>query len=346
MAKTALLIEMIDLLRGRPGITVDELASSLGRSERTIYRWLSELSGDIGAPVHCREGGYYLSEQRSLGTLQLTAEELLALRTALKSLPQGDGSSLRGRAESAWLKIRDASPGRDVDMAWELSNGYDVSVTAPQSFVKPHIPQIIESAITHHQRLNIVYRSQNSNRVKQYTVDPYALVFRRHSWYLLAHSQEHGRVVQFKLARFRDAASAGVEFRPPVGFSVDEYFKLSWEAWAGGDPTDVRIRFSPKVAVMVAETRRHSTQRVHPQIDGGIIFEATVAGIEEIAIWIMGFGKDAEVLAPADLRDLVRDHALGMAGIYSEAEERGEESCDTPVSVCRIAHALTDSSAQ
>jgi predicted DNA-binding transcriptional regulator YafY len=346
LAKTALLIEMIDLLRGRHGITVDELASSLGRSERTIYRWLNELSSDIGAPVQCKEGGYYLSEEHASDSLRLAAEELLALRTALKSLPIGDSSSLRGRAESAWLKIKDASSDTDLDLSRELSNGYDVSVTAPKGFIKPHIPQVIENAIARHHQLNIVYRSQKSNAVKEYSVDPYALVFRRHSWYVLAHCHEHGRVVQFRLVRFRDATNTGVEFKPPDGFSVDEYFKLSWEAWAGGVPTDVRVRFSPRVSVMVAETRRHATQRIHPQLDGGVIFEATVAGIEEIAIWVMGFGKEAEVLAPMELRDLVRDHALGMAASYCESGTLGEEIRPSAVAVSQIAPAPSDSPAK
>lgn len=321
MAKTALLIEMINLLRGRPGIAVDELASSLGRSERTIYRWLNELSEDIGAEVYFTAGGYYLAEETASGMLRLTPEELLALRIGLKSLPFAEGSPLRDPAESAWLKIRDASPSKDLQTARELSDSYAVHVTAPKGFTKPGIPKVIENAISHRHRLKITYRSQKSNQVKDYTVDPYALVFRRHSWYLLAHCQEHNRVVQFKLVRFREATDTGVEFELPADFSIEDYFALSWEAWAGGEPTDVRVRFSPKVAVMVAETRRHPTQKVHPQIDGGIIFEATVAGIEEIAIWIMGFGKEAEVLAPVELRDCVRDHALTMAEIYSERDE-------------------------
>lgn len=337
---------MIDLLRSRPGIAMDELASSLGRSERTIYRWLSELSGDIGAPVYFSDGGYYLADERASGALQLTCEELLALRTALKSPAFAAGSPLRGSAESAWLKIRDVSPDQDLRLAQNLSGSYDVSVTVPKGFIKPHIPGIIESAIIHRHRLRIVYRSQKSNRVKEYTVDPYALVFRRHSWYLLAHCQEHNRVVQFKLARFRDAANTGVEFELPAGFSVEDYFKFSWEAWAGGEPTDVCVRFSPNVAVMVAETRRHPTQRVHPQIDGGIIFEATVAGIEEIAIWIMGFGKDAEVLAPQQLRDLVRNHALGMAATYSESGTLGEDPHASLAAVPQIVPVPSDAPAQ
>lgn len=310
---------MIDLLRKRPGIGLSELASNLGRSERTIYRWLSELSDDIGVPVHFNGGGYYLADEPD-SRVPFTPEELLALRTALKSQVFGDGSPLRGSAESAWLKVRDASPYERMRLARELSESYSVQVTAPKGFVEPGVPRVIENAIVNHHRLRIVYRSQKSNQVKQYTIDPYALVFRRHSWYLLANSAQHGKVVQFKLVRMREVAETGVEFEPPADFSIEDYFRHSWEAWAGGNPVDVRVRFSPRVAVMVAESRRHPSQRIHPQIDGGAVFEATVAGIEEIAIWILGFGKDAEALEPAELRNYIADHAFALAELYSRDE--------------------------
>lgn len=341
MAKTALLIEMIALLRSRPGVSVPELATSLDRSERTIYRWLSELSSEIGAPVYFRDGGYYLSDREEPDELRLSAEELVALRIGLRSPLFSEGSPLRQEAESAWRKIRDASDHDRIETARETLCSYSARPTTLKGFLRSGVTETIESAISSHHRLRVVYRSQKSNRVKTYVIEPYALVFRRHSWYLLANSDEHGKVVQFKLVRFRECADTGETFEPNADFSIEDYFRLSWEAWAGGDPTHVRVRFSPKVAVMVAEAKRHSTQRVHPQADGGIIFEATVAGIEEIAIWIMGFGKDAEALEPPELRELVRDHVAGMARMYSEEPQLDSEH----VLACIASPTCTDPSA-
>lgn len=330
---------MIDRLRNRPGVTVSELALSLDRSERTIYRWLSELSGEIGAPVYFKDGGYYLSDHDESDDLHLTPEELVALRIGLRSPLFNEGSPLRRQAESAWSKIRDASSYDELQAATQLSGNYSAHPTALKTHARADIPQTVEKAIASHHRLRIVYRSQKSNRVKAYSIEPYAMVFRKHSWYLLANSAEHGKVVQFKLVRLREVVDTGEEFEPPTDFSVEDYFGLSWEAWAGGEPTIVRVRFSPKVAAMVAEAKRHPTQRIHAQPDGGIIFEATVAGIEEIAIWIMGFGKEAEALEPVELRELVRDHALGMVEIYRPRpvalpcrETEGDESGSTLLS--------------
>lgn len=299
----------------------------MGRSERTIYRWLSELSNEIGARVYFKDGGYHLTDDID-SPAPFTPEELLVLRAALKSQVFSDESPLRDKAESAWLKIRDASPYERMRIASELSESYCVQPTVPKGFVDPNMSRVIESAIATHRRLRIVYWSQKSNQIKDYTIDPYALVFRRHSWYLLAHCFEHGEVAQFKLVRMREVAETGVKFEPPADFSVEEYFRHSWEAWAGGTPIDVRVKFSPRVSVMVAESRRHPSQKVYPQPDGSVIFEATVAGVEEIAIWILGFGRDAEVLDPPELRNYIVDHVFALVDLYSHRDSDDRDASE------------------
>ena len=56
--------------------------------------------------------------------------------------------------------------------------------------------------------------------------------------------------------------------------------------------------------------------RFTPQDDGSIIFEAEVAGTDEIRFWIMTWGSKAEVLSPASLRDEIRAEAEMMASRY------------------------------
>lgn len=316
MAKSALMIEMIDLLRSRPGITIDQLASSMARSERTIYRWLNELSLDLHMPLYCHDGKYYLMNESDWKKVDLDPQELLALKLSLKSSPFLQASPIRKYAESAWVKIRDAAPCGQIESMSELIGKHSVANTAPVADVKSTVLDVLEDAVSHFKRIRVIYRSQKSNKVKKYTIDPYAIAFRRHSWYLIAYCFEHQKIIQFKLVRLRYVEETDECFCRPDEFSVEDYFRQSWEVWGGGDPIVVKVRFSPKVAAMIAEVKRHSSQVVHPQPDGGIIFEVIVSGIEEIAAWIRGYGRDAEVLEPEHLRDQMLDHAQGMLTIY------------------------------
>ncbi|MCE5315344.1 MAG: WYL domain-containing transcriptional regulator [Armatimonadota bacterium] len=325
MAKSALLIRTIELLKKRPGMTVRDLAVDLDRSERTIYRWLSELAGDLGTPIYCNNGGYYINEQFAAGTVDLMPEEILALRLSLRSSPFGSSSPIGAHAQSAWRKIRDAVSCDDLIAARDMSATHSVRVNASSFKADQHIISALEIGVNNRHRLRALYYSQNSGKVKEYLLDPYAMVFRRHSWYLLAFSHQHGEVRQFKLVRFKSVIDTHELFNAPTNFDADEFFHLSWEAWAGGEPTVVRVRFSPRVAPIIEESKRHTQQVLYPQPDGSVIFEVCVAGIEEIAIWIMGYGKDAEVLEPKSLREHILDHAREMLALYSFAEKKVEQ---------------------
>lgn len=318
MPKSVLLLEMIDLLRLRPGITIDELAKALNRSERTVYRWLNEISNDLHMPLRFEDGGYHLLNKSVNGHIDLTTHELLALHISLKSSPFIKDSPIKQHAESAWEKIRSAVCSGNVDVLSDLLPRHSITVTDITSEIDPGVIEVLENAVNRRHRVKAVYRSQKSNAVKEYILDPYALVFRRHSWYLLAHSHEHGKVVQFKLLRFRQAQDTGVAFNVPQDFSAEEFFFLSWEAWTGEDSVLVRVHFAPEVAEMIAESRRHPTQCVTMQPDGSIIYEVTVSAVEEIAHWVMGYGKHARVLEPEALREYITDHITAMAGLYSQ----------------------------
>lgn len=78
----------------------------------------------------------------------------------------------------------------------------------------------------------------------------------------------------------------------------------------------VVVRFQPMVANNVAEVTWHPTQRITRRPDGSIDFSVTVEGIREIAWWILGYGDQAEVIKPKELREMIARRVRGMATIY------------------------------
>jgi len=80
---------------------------------------------------------------------------------------------------------------------------------------------------------------------------------------------------------------------------------------------DVVVRFSPAVAKRAAETRWHPSQVIEEQDDGSLLWRGKVAGLREIRIWILGWGAEAEVLEPAELRAEVASQLRDAAARYS-----------------------------
>ncbi|WP_444939344.1 helix-turn-helix transcriptional regulator [Microbulbifer sp. JMSA002] len=75
MRKSDRLFQLANILRAHQPITAKELAEKLSVSERTIYRYMDDLSVS-GIPVYGETGvGYRLSNGFELPPLQLTQEE-------------------------------------------------------------------------------------------------------------------------------------------------------------------------------------------------------------------------------------------------------------------------------
>ena len=80
--------------------------------------------------------------------------------------------------------------------------------------------------------------------------------------------------------------------------------------------THVVIEFARRIAPLIREVRWHSTQQIHENSDGGLRFEATVAGWQEVGWWVLTWGDEAEVLEPTELREWVVQTAEQMVRVY------------------------------
>lgn len=78
----------------------------------------------------------------------------------------------------------------------------------------------------------------------------------------------------------------------------------------------VRLRFTPFRARWIRGQVWHSGQVITERPDGGLDLALPVSDFREIKMKILENGADVEVLAPATLRDAVRDELEKAARIY------------------------------
>ena len=64
-------------------------------------------------------------------------------------------------------------------------------------------------------------------------------------------------------------------------------------------------------------------RKSYPQKDGSIVFEAEVAGTEEIKYWVMSWGSKAQVLEPESLREEIRAESEALLGKSGGWRKRG-----------------------
>jgi proteasome accessory factor B len=152
-------------------------------------------------------------------------------------------------------------------------------------------------------------------------------MFYRHSWYVIGRSSLHSAVRTFNLSRIVAVELLPKRFSVPSSFSIERHLRNAWALIPGDGPDQrVVVRFKPLVARNVAEVIWHRTQKLEFQEDGSLIYRARVSGVHEIAWWILGYGDQAEVLKPVELRRLVAGRAMSMAAMYDKKSSSGRNS--------------------
>jgi len=105
MHKSDRLFQLINILRIHKSITAKELAIKLDVSERTIYRYIDDLSVS-GIPIYGEAGkGYTLSEDFELPPIKLNKKEIEALILGVNLVSSWTGKTMRSAAKSLLNKI-------------------------------------------------------------------------------------------------------------------------------------------------------------------------------------------------------------------------------------------------
>ena len=313
MSKYDRLLHVLNLLRGRPGLSAGELARECEVTERTIYRYITGLSS-ANIPIYF-DRGYRLLSDAFLPPLNLTLDDYLVLKMALSSSVFMNQSPLRKQAKVVLAKIEaNLNPVVRKDLN-RLGDVASVDVKSTSDFSRLALMfKLIEQSILNRKSLKFVYESLKSKESSR-QVDPYSLVFRRHAWYLVGFCHRRNEVRIFRLNRIRKITLLDKSFQRKQDFSLSDFFKDSWELYQG-KPVWVRIKFKGIGAKVVGSGQHHPSEKITKLKDGSLIYEVKVNGIEEICRWILGFGEEAKVLEPKNLKEKIRSTVEKMKQFY------------------------------
>jgi predicted DNA-binding transcriptional regulator YafY len=157
-------------------------------------------------------------------------------------------------------------------------------------------------AILHQRQTRIHYFSFNSRKAKDYTIDPYRLVYYRGGLYLYARAHEYGEVRTFAVERVQKIEVQEAGFEIPKDFSVSEYARGAFGI-AGGKPEAVELVFASEMAGYIRERVWHESQQMEEKADGSVVLHLEVAPGWELKAWVKGFLPHVRVVKPASLRE-------------------------------------------
>lgn len=292
------------LLLGRAakGLSSVRLARELACSRATVDRDLEVLRERVGvriSPTRVNGEVWHRLDGFPL-RLAVTPVQLAALRLARDALGALEGS--------AALRELDALP--------YATGPVPILAKPSKRAANAKLLARIEDAIVRGRRLAIVARvASRGGETRRYVVDPITLRLVDGEAYLDAWSIERDALRTFKVARVRSAQLLPESADRHDELDLGEVFRGSVKTWSG-EPVRVRIRIAEPVAWLVPEYPLVADQRVVMSEDGAAIVEATVAGLTETSRWVLGWGRNATVLEPAELRELHVEELRGALEGY------------------------------
>jgi proteasome accessory factor B len=295
------------LLNTRYPLTVEEIRNTIPGYEQQDYssfkrmfeRDKEELRS-LGIPIERRstdvwevEEGYLISKDRYyLPELELDPDEMAALWIASQVVVEEGG-----KEDQALVKL-------SLDAELGSSPASPPWLRARLHLDSPSLPVILE-AVAGRRRIKFQYKAAGQAKDTNRTVDPYALIHRQGSWYVVGHDHLRRATRHFKLPRITSKVSfagskSGPDFEVPEEFSTEQ--TPVTEPWTSEGGQKVEVAFSPRIAWLIEQSLG-----IEPsgKWNDWTVAQVRVADEEGFVSWVLGFGEDAVVRSPEKMRRAV-----------------------------------------
>lgn len=289
----------MEILQNRPGVTADELAVSLGVTERAARRYIGILR-EAGIPVESARGpygGYRLGRGTRLPPVVFTEPEALGLVMAVL-----DGQhDLVGTALDKVIRALPESLGRQAAALRDHASAAPVrQSTRPD----PLTTSALVAAVAARRRVRATYRSE-SGKEWQAEVDPWAVVVRYGRWYLLCHSHRADAIRTYRIDRMHDVEQTADTFEPPDDLepvsTVEHHLGTGWEF-------HTRVVFDAPLE-KVAPWIRPPMGRLEPAGDGCVLIGSTSNPVMYAQEWLPTVPFPFRVEGGPELRAMVAEVA-------------------------------------
>lgn len=172
-----------------------------------------------------------------------------------------------------------------------------------------------------YKRRNIDKENRRSFTEKEFTVSPYALVWKDDHYYLICNNVKYDNLMNLRLDRIRKIEVLDENVRPfsevceyEDVFDVSDYTSKMFNMFSGSNDEvellcdldlreQIMDRFGTKIPLIAVDTEHFKTT-IEAAVSDGLIS------------WLMNFGDKIKVLKPQHLADSVKERAIKIANLY------------------------------
>jgi predicted DNA-binding transcriptional regulator YafY len=293
------LLSIVVHLLSRDLVKASDLAERFGTTVRTIQRDIEAIN-QAGIPVtavHGPHGGYKILDSFRLDRQFLSFDDLFFITTALQGIADSLENKLVEKTADKIRSLAERHPARELQSRAQRLY-IDFSALGRSARRKEHL-ELIQRAIASNRSISFGYTNARLETAPR-TVEPYAIVFKWFSWYLLAWCRARKDFRLFRLSRIREPVLKPDVFRRRE-IRVQDYVD-GWER-RGPRGTPVVLRFRPELRVLVEDYFAFGDVRTEK--DGRLLVSFELPEDNWLYGMILSYGDGVEVVSPEPLREKI-----------------------------------------
>ena len=316
MDPAARLLRLLSLLQSRPRWPAAELAERLEVDRRTIRRDVARLR-TLGYPVETEAGiaGYQLGAGGRLPPLLLDDDEAVAIAVGLGLAATAAVTGIETAAAAAMAKLDQLLPSQVRERVRALRSATVQLDASREDPIDATTLNLLAGACRSSERVHFAYRAFAGD-VSQRRVEPSQIVHTGQRWYLVAKDLDRAAWRSFRVDRISEVQRTGHRFEhddaPDAAAQVRTAIAFS--------PPTIEATLIVDLAPDVARRRFYPDRAtVEPAGDRSRV---RLAGTDlgQLARYVLSLPYDAEVEAPAELRDRVIDLARAVIERHDPAQ--------------------------
>jgi predicted DNA-binding transcriptional regulator YafY len=314
------LMRELALFQAQPrGLTTAQIGERMEVSQRQAQRDIAALESEFKVPFVKQGTRWTLIEGYFLPPVNFTIPEAMAMVV---------GSRLMWRyadranpfAQAAYEKLAAVLPAPMKEPVMEVADGLR---DKPDDGVWTKVFAALTTAWAERRKVRIRYTKEDGSTSER-VVWPLFLepTPGAHTLYLIAHDERRRATRVFRMERISSVVVLEQRFSAPLGSSLRKMLGHAWGIWTSDHPVEVVLRFTPRVAARVVASTWHESQEVRNLEDGGVELRVVIAEPIEIRPWILGWGKECEVVTPTELRESIAAELDAAADVYGKGSMR------------------------
>jgi predicted DNA-binding transcriptional regulator YafY len=252
----------------------------------------------------------------NLPDIKFSASELISLYLLKGEARTYKGSGLAANIESAFAKLSLFAPAGLTKKMDKLRSIFLLDAKTAKNYAgKEDIIDQLTDVMLENRTCYITYHAFHDDSEKNFRIDPLHFFEHQGGLYIFVNATSFGDIRVLAVERIHLVEPTGEHFDYPEDFDPEEKLQIAFGI-VYDDPIEVEIWFSADQARYIRERTWAVDQEIIEQGDGSIILKMTTSGWHEVKRWVLGYGAEAKVLRPEELRDEMAETTWALSCVY------------------------------